>query len=170
MPSTPPPPKHHPRRPSVTGEVGHKKRWLPKHDTFAEAIVSGRTIKDSFTLATGAPETGGGGTAARWLVWPIMKARIAVLRAERMGRLALDKDQVILNLMDTYSNAMKADQYMAAVRAMDQVAKLLDLYPSDKSQIDIRLIAKPATEPGKQIELSVEDWKSQFSPKEIIQQ
>jgi len=149
--------------------VKAKQKWLPKHETFAEAIVSGRTIKDAFLLATGTVQNGGSGSQ-RWLAWPEMKARIAILRAERMGRLALDKDQVILNLMDTYSNAMKADQYMAAVRAMDQVAKLLDLYPSDKSQIDIRLIAKPATEPGKQIELSVEDWKSQFSPRQIVEQ
>jgi hypothetical protein len=135
---------------------------------FAEALVNGRTIKDAYTLAGGG-RSNGGGAPQRWLAWEPMKRRIAVLRAERMSRLALDKDQVILNLVDAYSNAMRADQYMAAARCMDQVAKLLDLYPTEKSQMEVHLIAKPALEPTKQIELSVEDWRGQFSPKEVQQ-
>lgn len=153
--------------PSKSG-TSREGRWLPRHDTFAEALVSGRTIKDAFTLAGGNPN--GGGTSQKWLAWEPMKRKIALLRADRMSRLALDKDQVILNLIQIYSNAMRADQYMAATKAMDQVAKLLDLYPTEKSQMEVHLIAKPATEPGKQIELSVEDWREQFSPREIIQQ
>jgi hypothetical protein len=160
--------KGDPRRPAKSGKT-RQAQWLPRHDIFAEAIVNGRTIKDAFTLATGKGSPGGS-TAQKWLAWEPMKARITVLRAERLNRLALDKDQVILNLMDVYSNAMRADQYMAATRAMDQVAKLLDLYPSETSKMEVHLIAKPATEPGKTVELSVEDWKEQFSPREIVQQ
>lgn len=145
------------------------KRWLPQHDIFAEALVNGRSIKDAFILARGKAEAGGG-TAQRWLKWPAMIAKIALLRADRLNRLALDKDQVVLNLVDTYNNAMRADQYMAAVRAMDQVAKLLDLYPTDKQQLEVTLINKPASEPTDVIELSVEDWRNQFSPKEITGQ
>jgi len=162
--------KPDPRRPAKTGKPGPKQRWMPRHDIFAEAIVNGRTIKDAFTLATGKPGGSGGSTAQKWLAGEPMKAKITVLRAERLNRLALDRDQVILNLMDVYSNAMRADQYMAATRAMDQVAKLLDLYPSETSKMEVHLIAKPATEPGKTVELSVEDWKEQFSPREITQQ
>ena len=147
-----------------------KRRWLPRHDIFAAAIVSGRSIKDAFVLAGGARHDGGTQTSQTWLRWPPMIERIAVLRAERMNSLALDKDQVILNLVDTYNQAMRADQYMAAVRAMDQVAKLLDLYPTDKQQLEVTLINKPASDPTKVVELSVEDWKNQFSPKEVTQQ
>jgi hypothetical protein len=169
MPSTAAGSKPDPKRPAKSGK-SRQQQWLPRHDIFAEAIVSGRTIKDAFTLATGKPGGAGGSTAQSWLDWSLMKARITVLRAERLNRLALDRDQVILNLMDIYSNAMRADQYMAATRAMDQVAKLLDLYPTEKSQMEVHLIAKPATEPGATVELSVEDWKEQFSPREITQQ
>jgi len=164
-----PAPKGRVKQPSVSGKTGGKQRWLPRHDIFAEALVAGRTIKDAFTLAGGKSHSGGS-SAQRWLAWPPMIERIAVLKAERMNRLALDRDQVILNLMDTYAAAHRADQHMAAVRAMDQIAKLLDLYPTDKQQLEVTLINKPASDPTKVIELSVEDWKAQFSPKEIIQQ
>lgn len=154
--------------PSVSGQ-SRTQRWLPRHDIFAEAVVAGRTIKDAFTLASGSKGSGGG-TAQKWLNWPPMIERIALLRAERLNRLALDRDQVILNLMDTYTAAHRADQHMAAVRAMDQISKLLDLYPTDKQQLEVTLISKPASEPTNVVELSVEDWREQFSPKEITQQ
>src|SRR6185295_10434378 len=158
------------KQPSVSGRTT-KRTWLPKHDIFAEAIVAGRSIKDAFTLAGGtAGAAAGGSTAQHWLKWPVMIERLAMLRADRLNRLALDRDQVILNLMDTYNAAHRADQHMAAVRAMDQIAKLLDLYPSDKQQLEVTLINKPAAEPTNVVELSVEDWKEQFSPKEIIRQ
>lgn len=146
------------------------RRWLPRHDIFAAAIVSGRSIRDAFVLAGGAPHDGGTQTSQTWLRWPPMIEKIARLKAERLNQLALDRDQVVLNLVDTYNNAMRADQYMAAVRAMDQVAKLLDLYPTDKQQLEVTLISKPASDPTKVIELSVEDWRDQFSPKEVTQQ
>src|SRR6185295_189600 len=160
------------KQPSVSGKSRDgQRRWLPKHDVFAEAIVAGRSIKDAFTLAGGsAGGAAGGSTANHWLKWPVMIERLAMLRADRLNRLALDRDQVILNLMDTYNAAHRADQHMAAVRAMDQIAKLLDLYPSDKQQLEVTLINKPAAEPTNVVELSVEDWKEQFSPKEIIRQ
>lgn len=156
-------------QPAKTQITRGRRRWLPKHDVFAEALVAGRSIKESYTLAGGL-DIVGGGTAQAWLRWPPMIAKIALLRAERINRLALDKDQIVLNLVDTYNNAMRADQYMAAVRAMDQVAKLLDLYPTDKQSLEVTLINKPASEPTKVLELSVEDWRNQFSPKEIVQQ
>jgi hypothetical protein len=166
-----PAPKGRVKQPSVSGESRDgRQRWLPKHDIFAEALVAGRSIKDAFTLASGGKVHPGGSTAQGWLKWPAMIEKLAMLRAERLNRLALDRDQVILNLMDTYTAAHRADQHMAAVRAMDQISKLLDLYPSDKQQVEVTLINKPAAEPTKVVELSVEDWKEQFSPKEITQQ
>ena len=91
--------------PSVSGQ-SRTQRWLPRHDIFAEAVVAGSTIKDAFILASGSKGTGGGTqTAQKWLNWPPMIERIALLRAERLNRLALDRDQVIFNLMDTYTAA-----------------------------------------------------------------
>jgi hypothetical protein len=161
-------PKGPVKAPSRSGKPGGKRKWLPKHDIFAEALVAGRTIKDALTLAGVTPNSHS--ISSRWLAWEPMKARLAVLRADRMHRLALNKDQVVLNLIDTYNGALRADQYMAAARCMDQIAKLLDLYPTERQQMEVHLIAKPALEPTKQIELSVEDWKGQFSPKEITRQ
>jgi len=95
MPSTKASGNKDPKRPSTSGKTGGKMRWMAKHDIFAEAIVNGRTIKDAFTLAGGNPN--GGSTPSRWLSWGPMKDKIARLRAERMDRLALDRDQVILD-------------------------------------------------------------------------
>ena len=88
----------------------------------------------------------------------------------RVARLSLDRDKMILKLLDTYELATAEKQHMAAVKALDQMIKMLDLYPTEKQQLEVTLISKPAPEPTKQIELSVEDWKEQFSPKEIIHQ
>ena len=81
------------KQPSVSGKV-LKRQWLPKHDVFAEAIVAGRSIKDAFTLAGGtAGAAVGGSTAQHWLKWPLMIERLAQLKADRLNRLALDRDQ-----------------------------------------------------------------------------
>ena len=53
---------------------------------------------------------------------------------------------------------------------MDQVPKLLDLYPTDKQQLEVTLINKPASEPTNVVELSVEDWESSSRRRRVTQQ
>jgi len=143
------------------------RKWEPRHELFAQAYCAGRTPGDAYLLA-------GQGDNSRnaydWLKWPPMMARIKQISTERVHRLSLDRDKMILKLLDTYERASASDQHMAAVKCLDQLAKMLDLYPTEKQQLEVTLISKPAPEPTKQIELSVEDWREQFSPKEITQQ
>ena len=145
------------------------RRWEPKHDIFAEAYCAGRTATEAYVLA-GQSEASNGRGAKEWLKWEPMRKRIRQITVDRVHRLSLDRDKMILKLLDAYEKSFAAEQMMAAVKCLDQLAKMLDLYPTEKQQLEVTLISKPAPEPTKQIELSVDDWRNQFSPKEISHQ
>lgn len=143
------------------------RKFEAKHEIFAQEIAAGSTHVDAYIKA------GMGVANARtagpivWMKWSKMRDRIEELLSARRIALDINADKLILKFWTVHDRALGAEDFTGACKALENIGKLLDLYPSDKSQVDIHLIVKPAREPTKQIELSVEEWQEQWSPKEI---
>ena len=97
---------------------------------------------------------------------PLVANEIARLRAVQAKRLNITMDALILDLWQDREACRQMGQPAAAANVTMKMATLLG-FMKDKLPGDTIFINKPLGEPSKLIEMSVEEWVAEFSPKEI---
>jgi hypothetical protein len=138
-------------------------------DRFFLAVLQGASPEQAIRAARGPHGRPLAGKTAKTLGNAMMKvpavqAALASARARLAERAELTVLDLVDQLMETRALAHSIDppQLSAAVAASMGAAKLLGLV-IDRSQVE-HLRSKPALVPTKELELSEDEWRRQFSP------
>jgi hypothetical protein len=91
---------------------------------------------------------------------------VTQLRDRQVERLDYSVDNLCARLEYIAFSACDEKQYGAAVSAVMGIAKMMG-HLTDKTEIELHMISKPAREPTTELTLSPEQWQRQFAPKQI---
>lgn len=144
----------------------HLNKLSANHRRFAQLLAAGVKQMDAFAaagFAVGAKSSSR--ECERLAAQPLIQALKQQIEAENRIRLNVSVESLILELEDARLQAISLDRPGDAVKAIEGKAKVLGLMRERDVQISI--IAKPALEPGAPIELSIEEWQRQWSPKPL---
>jgi hypothetical protein len=104
--------------------------------------------------------------ASRLAKQPKVKARIAELLAEATYHTGVTIGSIAKEIDQAWELARDDKNPEAMITASMAKAKLYGLV-NDKPQVDITVLNKPMWTPGPMLEMSVDEWAAEFSPKEI---
>ena len=148
-----------PRLPKPGEGLSDRQRHL------AEFIAQGHSLKESYKMAGYEGSTGvyadnsitKSADFKYYLFW---------LREQTMERTFQSMDLLLKQLDDVRLLAMMEREPMAAVNAIMGKAKILGMLV-ERSEIEHSFINKPSREPTDVLDLTVDEWKEKFAPKQL---
>ena len=140
--------------------INERKRMFCRH------IVAGMNQKDAALAVGYAPSVARNQDIGKLLKKPEIQDELARLRAEQAVRLNISMDQLILELVADREACRTLNRPEGAANITMKIAVLLG-FTGDKPVMDITIINKPLPYPTREIEMSVDEWVSKWSPKEI---
>ncbi len=132
------------------------------HQRFAELVAAGTRVIDAYRAC------GFRGTlseARRMSREPRIAALIDQAQAQHRIILNATAESLLLELEEARQRAIQSKNVPAEVNAILGKAKVLGLLKDPKTQVNIDLIPKPAPMPTDRVELTVEEWRQQWSSK-----
>ena len=141
-------------------ELDTRQRMLCRH------IVAGMDQKDAALAAGYAPSVARNDLIGKLLAQPLFQDELARLRAEQAVRLNISMDRLILELVEDREACRALNRPEGAANITMKIAVLLG-FTGDRPVMDITIINKPLPYPTREIEMSVDEWVSKWSPKAI---
>ena len=144
------------------------KPLSPREEAFCQGIVAGLTKKAAYEAAGyGATSQDSQKTQVYKLIRiPEIHFRIQWLRMRQAMRLNVTMNSLVEELAVAYEVAQATGNANAMVASVMAKAKLLGFIDApDKDAVGS--ITKPSPIPTDVVELSEEDWRQQFAPKQI---
>ena len=133
---------------------------------FCENYVAGMNRVEAMLAAGYSVSMARSGWGSAALKRPIIQEEIERLRAVQAKRLNITIDSLILELDRDRAECRALNRPEGAANITVKMATLLG-FMKDKLPGDTIFINKPLAEPSKLIEMSVDEWVAEFSPKEI---
>lgn len=139
-----------------------------RYERFAQGIAKGKSQPDAYVYAGYNPsaknkDTNAGHVARR----PEVAARVAELLAKQQQRIGVTVDALVLELDEMFKLAKRTKQPAAGVGAILAKGKLLGLI-TDRVESETT-VRKPARRPTSETQMSLDEWKDKFEPKDKLQ-
>lgn len=147
------------------GRQRTKKEVLGDRErTLAHALLGGMSRTAAFRKAGYANSTVA--DADSILNRPHFVRYMAAARLRQVERLDYSVDNLCARLEHVYFEALALGQTGSAVQAVLGIGKLMG-HMTDRTEVEMHIISKPARETTELVTLSPEEWQRQFAPKRV---